>query len=230
MKIRRFFTLSALLVAACVLSACAAEPTTSTSTAAPVTTPSGVRGAVHLDDGYVELGSGPKVVDLFIDPLCPFCKLFEETSGPMLFAEATAGRATLRVHPLAVLNRLSQGTSYSTRASAMFVAVAAQSPDDAQNFLIALYAQQPAENSTGLTDTQLQQMAVDAGSSPVSAEDTAQYQVWVDEHTRLALTGPLTATDSIMAITQVPTVLVNRTVFTGNSDETLAFAAFYRDR
>lgn len=226
-KLHRLPVLSTLLVAACVLSGCTTEPVPSTPPAATDTIPSGTRGAAHLDEGYVELGSGPKIVDLFIDPLCPFCKLFEETSGQLLFADAAAGHTTLRIHPLATLNRLSQGTNYSTRASALFVAIAAGSPDHAQDFLVALYAHQPPENTPGLTTAQLEQLATSIGASPTSEEDLAGYQDWVNEHTRLALNGPLDATTEIAAITHVPSVVVNQAVFTGNSNETEAFAAFY---
>lgn len=228
-KQHRYLALSALLTAVCVLGGCSGESTPQETRAETRTVPSGTRGAAHLDDGYVQIGSGPKVVDLFVDPLCPFCKMFEESSGQMLFAEAGAGRATLRVHPLATLNRLSQGTDYSTRASAMLVAVAATSPDRAQDYLAALYAQQPAENTSGLTTTQLQQIATRVGASPISDTDAAGYRSWVDAHTQQAVAGPLVATDEIATITQVPTIIVNRSVFTGDSDETAAFAAFYRD-
>ena len=224
----RLHLLGALLIVTGLLSGCAAEPSAPSSTpeSAPLLT--GSRGAAHFDDGYVEIGSGPKVVDLFVDPMCPFCKLFEQSSGPLLFSEAGSGEMTLRVHPLAMLNRLSQGTDYSTRASAMLVAVAAESPDSAEEYLRALYEQQPAENTTGLTDEQLQEIAASVEAAPVSADDLAGYEAWVDAHTQLALTGPVAATDEITAIEHVPTVVVNGAVFPGNSDETAAFADFYR--
>lgn len=218
----------------------AAEPEPSSTTPAAATAaeplgpviaaPTGERGAVHFDDGYVQIGSGPKTVDLFVDFMCPYCQLFEQTSGTALFEDAAAGRTTLRVHPLAMLNRLSQGTDYSTRAAALFTAVSAEQPEASQAFLQALYAAQPEENSPGLSDDELRAIAESAGvAEAASSVSVAPYSTWVDEHTETALTGPLVATTEIPAIEHVPTVVVNGAVFTGNSDEAEKFAAFYRD-
>jgi protein-disulfide isomerase len=38
-------------------------------------------GAPENGDGIV-LGIGPALVDAYIDFLCPFCRMFEERSGP----------------------------------------------------------------------------------------------------------------------------------------------------
>ena len=224
----RLRMLGALLITTGLLSGCVAEPSPPSSSPESVSTLTGTRGAAHFDDGYVQIGSGPKTVDLFVDPMCPFCKVFEQNSGELLFAEAGSGELTLRVHPVAMLNRLSQGTDYSTRASAMFVAVAAESPDSAEKYLRALYEQQPAEYTAGLTDDQLQEIASTVDASPASADNLARYEAWVDTHTQLALTGPVAATNEITAIEHVPTVVVNGFVFPGNSNETAAFEAFYR--
>ena len=40
-------------------------------------------GAAAKGDG-IALGSGPGVVDAYIDFLCPFCRMFEERSGPTI--------------------------------------------------------------------------------------------------------------------------------------------------
>ena len=221
-------------IAVLLLGGCTAGPTAggdlsvapTSSPSEAIELPSGVQGAVNFDEGYVQLGAGEKVVDLFIDPLCPYCKLFETASGPLLFDEVDSGRATLRVYPLAVLNRLSLGTKYSTRAAATFVAVAAGSPDQARDFLVALYEHQPAENTAGLTAEQLQELASSMGAT-VPADTLAQYEAWVDAETLDALNGPLPATRETTAITQVPTVIVNGSVFHGDSNETAEFTAFY---
>ncbi|MBF4632819.1 thioredoxin domain-containing protein [Agreia pratensis] len=232
MNPKRLLPIAAVLIAASLVVGCSTEPQKAPSASAlptpsaSVAVPTGTVGAAHLDDGFVQIGTGPKVVDLFVDPLCPYCKLFEETSGELLFSEAATGRATLRVHPLAILNRLSQGTNYSTRAAAMFVAVAAESPDAAQAYLQALFEEQPAENTRGLTDARLQEIASTVGASPIT-DDVAGYQAWVDTWSLNAVTGPLDATTEITTISHVPTIIVSGAVFPGNSDETDAFAAFY---
>ena len=59
----------------------------------------GTEGAADFDVGYVTIGAGDKVVDVFIDPMCSFCKHFEETSGEGLFSDAAAGVSTVRCTP-----------------------------------------------------------------------------------------------------------------------------------
>ncbi|WP_316298226.1 hypothetical protein [Clavibacter michiganensis] len=56
----------------------------------------GAQGAAHLDDGYVQIGGGGTTVDLYIGPMCPHCREFEEPNLPALLADAAAGRAEIR--------------------------------------------------------------------------------------------------------------------------------------
>lgn len=232
---RRIVGIASTLTAAALLTGCATEkpqPTTGSSAApsAGATVPAGVQGAAHFDDGYLQIGSGPKTVDLYIDPMCPYCKLFEETSGPMLFSAADHQDATIRIHPVAILDRLSQGTAYSTRAASFLTAVAAQHPEKTQAFLQALYAHQPAEGTTGLTDKELQAVAHDAGVPTAGDLNPEQYRRWVQQLNARATRGPLPTTTQIPAIHGVPTVVVNGDVFPGNSDETETFKQFYASR
>lgn len=174
------------------------------------------------------IGSGEKVVDVFIDPMCPYCKQFEGTSGEGLFSDAAAGVSTVRVHPLAILNRLSEGTSYSTRAAGYLTLVAAEHPTATQAFLQALLREQPQENTPGLADADLARLARSVGADlDFSTAHVAPYKAWVDEHTELATSGPIEASTEIPAVQQVPTVIVNGAVFTGSSGDADAFASFY---
>ncbi|MWV48969.1 thioredoxin domain-containing protein [Rathayibacter sp. VKM Ac-2803] len=234
---RPAFLPTALLLA--TLAGCSAAPAvpvasgpTPTSavavTSGPTIGPTGTRGAVDFDGGFVRFGDGARIVDLYVDPLCPYCRIFEEGSAPLLFAEAEAGRATVRIHPITVLDRLSQGTQYSTRAAAAFIAVAAATPEHAQGYFEALFAHQPDENTPGLSDDELLALAaLLGGDEEAMRRELPSMQGWVTELTRSALTGPLPVTDEIAAIEQVPTVVVQGAVFRGDSDETEAFAQFY---
>jgi hypothetical protein len=58
-------------------------------------------------------------VDAYIDFLCPYCKLFEETSGLLLGAMVADGSATVIYHPMGFLDGLST-TRSSSRAAAAF--------------------------------------------------------------------------------------------------------------
>lgn len=204
---------------------CATEaPTTATTAlAAPV----GTEGAVVFADGTITIGSGARIVDAYLDPMCPYCKLFEQTSGRMLLQDAVSGVTTVRLHPVAILNRYSQGTDYSTRAAAVLTAVAAQHPEKVPAFLTALYDAQPAENTPGLTDAALLELAADAGA-PVTTADLPAYRTWVDQQTQRATAGPLPSPTQLPRLEHVPTVIVDGDVYPGNTSETDRFAAFYR--
>jgi protein-disulfide isomerase len=67
------------------------------------------------------------------------------------------------IHPLAFLDRLSQGTMYSSRAAAAAYAVATGAPAEFGAFNAARVASQPQEGSAGLSEAELRQVAVGVG-------------------------------------------------------------------
>lgn len=73
------------------------------------------------------------------------------------------GTVLLRIHPMNFLDDASLGTKYSTRAANAFVTVWKAEPDKALAFNKLLFANQPKENTTGLTDAQIAQIASQAG-------------------------------------------------------------------
>jgi protein-disulfide isomerase len=228
LKLRLVTSLVALTVI--VLSAgCSADPRIDSTPAPQPASLTGQTGAARFDQGYLVIGEGPQIVDIYLDPLCPFCKKFEQLSGPFLFDEASAAHATLRIHPVALLDRLSAGTEYSTRAAAALTSVAATDPDHLPAFLQALYDNQPLENTPGLTDAQLADLARATGTELGSADDLAAYQNWVGEQTALAVAGPLPDSEEIEQLIVVPTILVNGGHYPGDSDEAERFRAFYTD-
>jgi protein-disulfide isomerase len=116
-------------------------------------------GATPEADGIV-LGEGPIRVDAYIDFLCPFCRQFEERSGPALNRLLDGGAITLVYHPLGFLDRLST-TRYSSRASA-----ASGCASDFGRFGAykdALFANQPPEGGPGLSQEQLIELGRLAG-------------------------------------------------------------------
>ena len=66
---------------------------------------------------------------------------------------------------MSFLDRTSQGARYSTRAANAFVTVAQADPDRILAFNRALYDNQPAEGTTGLTDAQLATLAADINAN-----------------------------------------------------------------
>jgi hypothetical protein len=72
---------------------------------------SGTVGAAHLDEGYLQVGTGRTVVDVYIDPMCPYCGQFDVANGDGLAELVDSNSISLRVHPLTFLDGASQGTA-----------------------------------------------------------------------------------------------------------------------
>lgn len=201
----------------------------STAGSAPVSTvpvPTGTNGAVHFDDGYIQVGSGPKTVDVYFDPLCPYCQEFELTNGATLASAVSNGSITLRLHPLTFLDPSSNGTAYSSRAAAALTCVAETQPDSTLDYLEVLYQNQPKEGSDGLSDKKLVSMATDLGVPDISScIATGANQAWAQSITRHALAGPIKDAD-ITQIKGTPTVLVNGISYAGSITDEKAFAKF----
>ncbi|MFF0910973.1 DsbA family protein [Microbacterium enclense] len=185
--------------------------------AAP-TIPTGTRGAMNFDDGYVKIGTGKKTVEVWLDPMCAECRSFAQTSLPSLFTDGLEERATLRIHPVAVQAGQAPEADYSTRASAMLAAIAAEEPSKAIEFLRALYEHQPASNDPGLSDQQLQDLAREVGVESTFSDLTG-YREWVAQATATA--GSKTS--------HLPAVTVDDKPFSGHVDDPEEFAAFYRE-
>jgi protein-disulfide isomerase len=186
--------------------------------------PTGQLGAANFDGGYLEFGTGAVIVDEYIDPMCPFCGQFEQTNGELLVAGVDSGDITLRVHSLTFLDRLSLGTNYSSRASAALTCQATLNPDKTLEFLSALFANQPHEQTAGLSDRQLADLAT-GDVSIFDCVDAGQFQDWSQQNTEAALTGPIDGAE-IEAVTGTPTVLVDGALYAGSLTDRAEFAAF----
>ena len=123
---------------------------------APTRAPAGVTPEA---DGIV-LGDGLVRVDAYIDFLCPFCRQFEERSGPVLNRLLDTGAISLVYHPLGFLDRLST-TRYSSRASA--ASGCASDFGRFRRYKDALFANQPPEGGPGLSQEQLIELGRLAG-------------------------------------------------------------------
>ncbi|WP_062387696.1 DsbA family protein [Demequina iriomotensis] len=102
-------------------------------------------------------------VDVYLDFMCPICNVFEQTNAEDIDAMREAGEIQVYYHPISILDRYSNGTSFSTRAAGAAGVVAHLAPEAYLDFTTALFANQPEENSDGLSDEQIEQIAVDAG-------------------------------------------------------------------
>ncbi|MFI6425744.1 DsbA family protein [Promicromonospora sp. NPDC050880] len=139
---------------------------------------------------------GAKTLDVYVDYMCPVCGQFESLNGASITEMREAGDVTLIVHPISILDRTSQGTEYSTRAAASAAWVADRAPEQFNAYHEALFANQPEEQTPGLTDEQLAQIAQDAGvpadvAAGISDGDAMNtYGEWVEAATAVAGDDP----------------------------------------
>lgn len=154
--------------------------------------------ATAAGDG-VRIGSGPIMVDAYVDFLCPYCRAFERNAGGTLARLIAAGQISLAYHPMDFLDAASS-TNYSTRAAA-----ASGCASDGGRFLEyarALFDSQPPEGGSGLSDAQLAELAGSVGLPESFAHclHSGRYLDWPPYVTALATARGVQAT---------PTVLVN---------------------
>lgn len=154
-------------------------------------------------DGAFAIGTGPVVIDAWVDFFCPYCRMFEEGNGEYIRALIDRGTATLRVHPIAILDHASMGTKYSTRAANAFACVAEYAPGRALDYMEHLYKVQPRESTPGLSDEEL---GAAAPADAVECIHGGWYTGWVGDWTGGALDAGVRGT---------PTVLVNGALYQG---------------
>ncbi|MEP7765883.1 thioredoxin domain-containing protein [Sanguibacter sp. 25GB23B1] len=164
-------------------------------------------------------GDDAVTVDVYLDYMCPNCGQFEALNGPELDELRSAGDITMVIHPVSILDGVSMGTEFSTRSAAAFAYVAENDPEHALAFNTALFTNQPAEGTEGLTDEQIETIAVDAGvSEEVAAGIVEQpYKNFVAALTQVAYGDP--AVTNAEGGFGTPTVVIDGERFNGNWSE-----------
>lgn len=172
--------------------------------------------------------AGAVAIVTYIDYACPYCAQFETTNAAQLADWVTQGVATLEVHPISILDRMSLGTEYATRAANAAACVASNEPGSFLDVSAALFANQPAEQTSGLDTAALQMVVADAGADSdeiASCIDDTTYAEWVAAATDRVSNGELAST-TVTEFTGTPLVLVNGQQYGGAVDDAEAFQAF----
>ncbi|MFI2487985.1 DsbA family protein [Promicromonospora kroppenstedtii] len=157
---------------------------------------------VGADGAAGTTNEGAKTLDVYVDYMCPICGQFEQINNASIAEMREAGDITLVVHPVAILDRASQGTEYSTRAASAAAWVADRAPEQFSAFNDALFASQPAENTAGLSDEQIAQVAEQAGvpadvaAGIADGDATSTFEEWVTASTERAKSDPDLAGDA----------------------------------
>lgn len=118
---------------------------------------------IDQETGAIIVGDGEDRLDTYIDFMCPVCNQFEQVYGQEIEGLVDDGTITLGIHPISILDRQSQGTEFSTRSANAMYCVAEADPTASLPFLQAMFANQPQEGTTGLTDDQILQVASSVG-------------------------------------------------------------------
>ena len=168
-------------------------------------------------------------IQLFVDYFCPVCGTFEKTNGDQIATLVESGAATVEIFPYAILDSVSQGTKYSTRAANAAACVADYSPDQYFDFNRIMFANQPKEGTGGLTDEQIVDLASDAGvengSAIAKCVTDQKFKDWVaaarDRHRLKGVPN-----SNVSTVEGTPTVIVNGTKYTGALNDAAAFNAF----
>lgn len=130
------------------------------------------------------------VIELFEDPLCPYCGAFEASYGDAIAAAVDAGEVIVRYRTVAFLDPYSLSGDYSTRAFAALIALAEKAGDTpglVADFHAALFnpAVQPAEGGPDLPDADLAELADDLGAPPTAVRAIANGR-YIDAASRAA--------------------------------------------
>ncbi|GAB1640475.1 DsbA family protein [Krasilnikovia sp. MM14-A1259] len=178
-----------------------AQPTAS----GPVVPPSGADGGA-LVSGKAD---APVKLEIYADYMCPYCGRFERANGAEITRLVSDGTARQYLYPLAFLDQMSDGTRYSTRAANAAATVYDRAPDKLAPFNTALFAHQPAEGSSGLSDAQIADLARQAGVPQAVVETFTKriFEPWVTSSTQAAFAAGLQGT---------PTVKINGVPFHGD--------------
>lgn len=153
------------------------------------------------DSGAILVGQAdaPVTVAIYQDYICPGCGAFEKANGHELERLVNAGKIKMELHPLAFLDEYSQGTRYSSRTANALATVADRAPESVLAFNRGLYAEQPPENSRGLSDDKIAEIATKAGV-PQEVVDTFKDDIfaqWVADGTEAAFDSGIEGTPII---------------------------------
>jgi protein-disulfide isomerase len=145
----------------------------------PDAVPSGLTGGYGV---VVGKASAPTTLRVYEDFQCPICDQFEKTTGNRLRAAVAAGKVRIDYRMVSFLDRASTN-NYSSRAlNAAAVVLDTSGKDTFMKFHQLLFDAQPQEGTAGPTNSQLVDLAVQAGASRSAVQsgiESGEFAQWV---------------------------------------------------
>jgi protein-disulfide isomerase len=163
---------------------------------------------------------GTAKVVTYIDWACPVCKQFEGSYATQILDLVAQGKATLEIHPVSILDRNFQDSRYASRAANAAACVANYEPSRFLTVQSAFFDNQPAEESAGLTNSQIKALIEKAGvDNPkvASCVDKESFRSWVTATTQRAVADPTLVHPSSQGF-GTPTVLIDGKVWDGSTN------------
>ena len=156
-------------------------------------------------------------IKVYLDYQCPFCQQFEAANTSQIRDWVSKGAATLEVHPISFLDG-SSANHYSSRAANAAYCVAEKSPDTFFDYNAYLYANQPAEGSSGPDNSALYQDAANLHATNLPAIQKCingnDYGKWIADNTTSLVTPGNTIPETKFQLKGTPFVLVNNQQYT----------------
>lgn len=168
-------------------------------------------------------------IEIYQDYMCPVCGAFDDANRATLEQLISTGAATVEIHPIAILDRASLGTKFSTRSASAAACVAEFAPDGFWDFNSAMYDNQPEESTAGLSDQEIvgvtEGAGIDTSGGLADCINEGRFANWAGEATIRAGSQPLPGTDGVVA-DRTPTVIVNGEKYPGSPSDAAGFQAF----
>jgi protein-disulfide isomerase len=114
------------------------------------------------EGAVITAGTGPVVIDVYEDYICPACERFETRYGNEVTTALNEGKIAVRFHTIAILDEQSNPAGYSTRAGN--AALCAVPAGIFPRYHKKLFDEQPAEASAGLSNDQLIAFGTELGA------------------------------------------------------------------
>ena len=156
----------------------------------------------------------------YVDFSCPGCKGFEEAYATSIDALVAAGVATREVHPIAILDRAYLTSRYSSRSNNAGACVADLAPESFLDVMSAMFTNQPAEGTSGLSDDEIIDVVHGAGLVDEDVDACIEDELfapWVTAATQRATNDPDLVAPGAQGLS-TPTIVVNGEVWDRSID------------